>query len=240
MHFRFGSKNHVANEIWGIQHTKRYKRSQRGRRISTVSRLNIQGTVKASTEADLHAAIGNIENSYLLDLINSGEAGLVHSDGTPTEHYWPAVDAMNGIEILQLDWPEWNEGEYATGRTFSIVLQAEFRQAESQLLWAEETLQFEGNTGPDWYMQESQVDLPYRDYTQLYTPQRIIQQGYTLGYEGYVLPPPPLFGYEKERRRIYTPMGPRLRLRNGDYEFGWRYSYAFEMPTYNSGFPTVM
>lgn len=243
MYWKYGNYQHPDAEVNLARMIIRPRMSRRGLRREMDYEFHCQGelhvtpgTVDAATcQADLHAKITALATAYSYDY---QDAGLYHSDGTPTLHFLQSSHPSNltGNHVLYRNWPIGGPEEYATCRTFGVGIGATFLDADSQIEAFQETVSVIGTGGPEFEVVECQDGL-YVDQIIPQSKRFVIQEGYAIGISGYPLvqPPPLLPDYEHVRQRRVTSCGGRFRGQGySDYTIRWR--YVFETPAPGGSF----
>lgn len=226
--FRYGSYDHTDNEVNLVSMTKETTYSPRGASMSKVIRMVAVGHICDSNSTSLLQKIEDIYDAYLRN--DASSAGLV---GTP--HFIYAKDTMDGIRVVSVDFPEGAPGELATGRTYRIVLEANIRAIQDQIVWFTQTMTHIGSGGVAMVIIPRPTGPPMPVWYNASTPMKVIQHGQAIGMEAWPTLPAPFWGsYEilPERRIAYT--SPRRINRTGksyrNFEFPMSWSYTFEMP----------
>ncbi len=234
MYFKYGPHQHPDNEVNLTRMEIIPVMSRRNKRLYRILRLHLQGELKYAGQATLNTKIGELVDAYNKD--RKGDAGLYHDDGTPTRHTIPTnrSDCLTGVLVRHRSWPIGAPAEYATTRTFSIVLEAWYDEAEPNLEYWQETIEHVGTTGPLWECQVRQVgpSVP-RPQTQR-TPMRIRQYGQALGFVTFVPPPGSYWGaseHEDRRRVSYTTPNPQGNAFYAHYATEWSYIHSFPQAT---------
>jgi hypothetical protein len=155
-----------------------------GLKRSVLYRLHISGTLLADTQAEISSKIATLNDVYS----NNGGSWIYRqSDGTPTRHKLlrDHPQALTDVQVERRMWPDGSPAEYATGRVFSLVLQQEIAQVESQIYEFGETVRFTGDGG---YMRRA-VQFPTQPVfiqdVNVYTSVTCIQQGRVVAYDGW-------------------------------------------------------
>lgn len=241
MFFRYGPYQHPDNEVNLTSFEVIPRRSERGRQMTVHYRMHLLGELIHCGQADIHTAIQQLIAAYAYD--NMGDAGLFHDDGTPTRHYIPQnhQDNLTGVRVTHRSWPKGDAAEYATLRTFYIVLEADFRYLEGELTAWQEVVRTTGNCGPRWDYFESQNDLPRPEILNRYTVQTIVQSGSAVGFDGWPMlhVPGPLYpSQELEYLREITPYSPKFMGQQwAEYPIEWKYVMRSNQPL--ASFPHI-
>ena len=238
MIFKFGSYVHATNEI-DLSYLS-LQRMYSPRNFMTFLRktLSIQGHLCLTGVAAITTAIKALEAGYLKE-INS--VGLYEDDGTtPTAHVLLSgtnAGCLNGIRLLTLDYPKEDGGEYATGRSFRAVFQADYIQddgrnlIESQMYSWEETLAVVGAGGMDWELIPQFMGPPVFQINAMITPQHVIQSGSSVGVLAHLLPPMPYWPYNTHDNRTMIEYGTAQKVgvygQSILYPVKWTYHMSF-------------
>src|SRR5574343_633206 len=184
IYFKYGSYTHTANEVDMTQLSITRQYSPRNRLFFKRHTLTLMGHLCVSGQAAIKSAIQSLEAAYRYDLAspNSGDAGLYHDDGTVSAHFLNTSQSINGVRVLSFSFPKEDGGEYATGRSYSVVLQADFMQDwEDTIYDFEERVTFKGGGGPSWELIPVAAGKPILRVNSVITPQIIVQEGQATG-----------------------------------------------------------
>lgn len=227
-YMRYGSYQHPDWEMNLAQFSMRTRFSPRGRTISRIYTMRLEGEVQSSTGPDgITSRLQEIINAYFVQ----NQDAQFYVDGSLTPHYLPNSDSISGVKVLELAHMNGDAAEYANKRTLTVVLQSEQEDVESQLIQWDETVQIVGTCGPryDWFVG---FERPKRVLSAKRTLQTIIQTGSAIGWAGYVLPPGPLYPLlEQQELRDIKPgqprqMGQALRL----FPVRWSHTFISDAP----------
>lgn len=225
MKFKIGADFHDINEVSLSSMTIREIPSPRGVRMFTLYQLYLRGELQG-TELELDAKITQLINRYRDNYL---DVGLYHDDGTPTPHVILNSDPQNvsGNHVRYRSWPKDTDGEYATGRTFAIMVEAKFDEGDSGLLNYSETVTYDGDCGPIYDAHVTRTGPPKLHLVAQQTAQRIVQSGFALTMDAYYLPPSPLFsGNPMFRRPIYELGTPQFQ---GQQHIGYKTRWSYYM-----------
>lgn len=234
MKFVFHNYEHPENEVdyFLFSQTPIYVRNER---IGATYRITARGQILGSTQAELNTAIGNLIDQY--QVTYPSQAGLKHDDGTVTRHFLYANDfeAMSPIKVIRRHWPESNPGEYATKRTFEVVIeQQKFETGAYNTLSFVENLTFCGDNSPIYEVQLRRDAPPRIEQVNQNSEQRIIQSGQAIGFLAQptipdkfsIFTPGTNFIYHPDRSKI-SRWGPDW---NGyiftNYGVSWNYQFT--------------
>lgn len=236
-YFVIGGYEHEVGEIDLTRMNIRYRKSDRGRRMTRIDTLYLRGEIMASGSAAVLTRAAEIINAYSQDYRS---CRLFMDDDTPTTHGLENDSPFNltGVIVKQRSWPKGGVEELANMRTFEVELEAEFADNETQLLRWQEQLEFIGDCGPRVEVVETYFGpIPFT--TALKTAQRVRQSGSALGFTAYVEPPGPLFPPNEHRDRQRVAFGSGKQQGQIACYFPTAWDYYFSSPIPLSGFPTT-
>jgi hypothetical protein len=238
-YFKYGSHQHPNNEVNMTSMQILPRHGRRNMRHTRVFRMQLVGEILADNQTDFNTKISELINAYKDD---DQDAGLYYDDGTATRHILrtAAADSVSGVRVVHRSWPKGDPAELATLRTFSIILEQEVIDRESEIVAFMETLRFFGNGGPRWQLIEEVTLRPFRqDNLNRFTVQRIVQRGQAIGLQGWIQPPSPIFpNWEHGELRDWEFTSPEhFRHMYLYYPSSWSYSFSLPAPT--GGFPNV-
>lgn len=240
MFFRYGSYQHPDNEVNLASFQQFPVFSDRKQRRTTRYRMTLNGELQYSTQAELTARIGQLIDAYAVD---GKEACLYQDDGTPTRHRLAdQANSVTGTRIMYRDWPKGDAAEYATKRSFRIILEAEYLEPDSEITAAHETLAMQGNGGPIWEMLTPARGNPKRVQRSQKSPQRVVQTGHIVGLTTYpwAFIPGPIFPQWEhgERRTLMPGTAKQFGLMYLDWPIS--YSYHFTLPVPQTAVPVTI
>jgi hypothetical protein len=237
MYCKYGNYTHDPGEvaITMLQQQRMY--SKRNRLMFSRYRFMVQGHICDTGGQDsLRTKINALQNAYKYDHY---DFSLYHDDGTLSAHYLPVSGSINGVRVRTFDFPEGDKAEYATGRSYRIVLEADYLNIEDTIYAYNETLTFIGSGGPQWELVPHFLGPPTVHITYSVTPQKIIQEGSAIGVNGNPIVPGPILplNYEHQEKRMVKPGSPlSLNIRqNLMYPVQYRYVFSSALP--QSGYP---
>lgn len=236
MYFQYGSYQHDENDVNLTTMVQRRMYSPRNRLAFTRKTLYCMGQFCESGQSAIKTKLDALETAYEDDW---KDAGLYHDDGTVSAHFLNNSQSVNGVRVLSLNYPKGDPSEYATGRTYSITLQADFLNIEDQIYWFQEQVQFIGNGGPAWELVPTWDSVPAEVFSARSTPQRIIQTGEAVGLQAPPLIPVPLLplNYEHTNLRSWRRGSAQKIGRHANLQFPVRYRYVFSSKIPQSFFP---
>ena len=216
--------------------------SERGKKTSVIHRVTLRGelliadglTTAAQVQADLTTKIGALANAF----VNNGlDFRFYQDDGTLTNHclFNDNSAALTDVQIVQRSWPEGDPAEYATQRTYQVVLQQELADRESELLVYRETISLTGSAGRYVEWVENAAGIPIYQEIHANTMTQIVQQGEAIAMDGwpFLYIPEPIYGfpYERVKLRRLDLILPRFTGRQY-VEYGCRWRYEYQVPIY--------
>lgn len=245
MYFKYGSYQHGDNEVMLARYEVFPVRSNLGIRTSTIFSMNVFGELQVTTpnatksqaQDELSTKITDLIAAYSVDY---QDAGFYKDDGVATPHVLinNHADNITGNIVTRRNWPIGDRAEYASKRSYSISIQAEFRNSYSQVVEYSDSIVrtgdggsiirwFNGRTAPSWLVEAPASCVTYR------------HQGRAVALDAYPLPPVPLLqrpyllGHLSTNGFISPLRYYRLRRR---YTVTWSYTYI--MPTFATILPT--
>lgn len=234
MFLRYGSYQHDTNEAYPAGFTQTVQYSNRGRAQLVRKTMQVEGVIipSAASQSNITAALREFESAYARGLSLSQTVGFYQDDGTPTPHVLPATGALGGVRILSIDYPRADRAEYATQRTFRVVLQADYRASTDDLVSWQETIRIIGDGGPAEVLQLLANGVPQRQTVAQRTPVFAQQTGRAVGYLAYPSFPQPIWPFAIDRPRIEQVMeAPQLQRSSFvNYGIAWNYPYQSETP----------
>lgn len=235
MYFKWDGYQHDAGEVDVTYIQQQRIFSPRNRYAFIRKTLTVQGHLCVTGQADIKAAIDRLEDAY------KGEwhtVGLYHDDGTPSAHVLDFNSSLNGIRLLTLDYPKEDGGEYATGRSYRAVFQADYLSDENEVFSWEETIQVIGTGGPDWEFIPQFIGPPLLQINCMQTPQIILQSGESVGLTGYIQPPAPYwptFEHTNRRSIVRGTCQKKGRLQSLLWPTQWTYRFSLPYSISNEG-----
>lgn len=240
MYFTYGAHRHVDNEVNLVNMQQFPVFSDRLKRRTSRYRMTISGELQYATQQTLTDKIGELISAYSVD---GQEACLYQDNGTPTHHRLAVTgNLVSGPRIMYRDWPKGDAAEYATKRTFRIILEAEYLEPDSQIVAFQETLQFRGDGGPLWKMCVRARGAPFPVQLADKTPQQIIQAGTVVGLSGFpiALIPAPMFPVYEQRFARQVSVGSPKLYGSMYLDYPMSYSYSFVLPTPQNAIPNFI
>ena len=153
MQATYGSFSHPANEVTLSSVTAQRIRNPRGFTYILRKRIQLAGVIvldtssltTAQAQSALRTAIQARETAYSLD---GGNFVFKHDDGSQSAHTLDSASAIGGVRVVETSFPKGDQAEYATQRTFSVTLEADYPVSGGSLLSFQETVEIVGTGGP--------------------------------------------------------------------------------------------
>jgi hypothetical protein len=228
--FKFHNYEHSENEVNISSFTQQRQYSPRNRMVFIRKTMTVEGHLCVAGQSAIKAAIDAMEDVYNAEWHT---VGLYHDDGTPSAHVLDFNTSLNGIRLLTHDYVSDDGGEYATGRSYRAVFQADYlpnQGTESEIYSWEETITVVGSGGMDWEYIPQLVGDPIKQINFQRTPQQVIQAGESVGVDGYIEPPSSYWPYQCHDNRSLIERGTCQRKgRNWSllWPTKWRYYHSF-------------
>lgn len=244
MRVQYNGYTHPENEVNLAAFLIRTIFTSRHRRAAVRYEAHLQGeilidptdTTTELAQAKIATRVAEIINAYSYD---GGDYFLLDNQGNPTRHSLISADSISGVRVEQRSYPKGDPAEWATARSFYIVLSAEYVEADSQLASWREQVRVVGTGGPEWAMNQMRLGLPRPQLISNFTPVTILQQGEAVGLQGYPIPPGPLFpAWEHVNLRQFTPTSPDS-YPNGFLNFPTHWAYVHTTPMYTEAWPNA-
>lgn len=233
MYIEYGSYQHAPGEANLINFSVRPRRSGRQFKVAVAVEAHVAGEIKATAGEDQYDVNTKLEALMTALKFDFQDFGLRHSNGTKTAHYLNNNDDLNitGNQVVHQVFPSNHNGEFSTGRDFAYAVRAEYRASETSLIAYQESIEHIGTTGPrvNWY--ENRYHAPFYRVDSLNSLQTIIQSGYAITLDAYLLPPDPVMPapfYLQHLTRIRRTGPARMPQGFEGYHISW--SYHFKTP----------
>lgn len=238
MYVTYGSYRHDDNTVTLSAYHVRSQYSPRHAKYCTSYEVHLHGQLivndpSLTTPAQLQAAqaekISALINAYSE---NDKDFSFFHDDGTKTRHSLTTGNALNGVQVKARSWPKGDEAEYATLRTFYIVLEATYDDVEAELMTYSEQFHYIGTGGPKYSVTET-YNGPVYELEATRTAQRMIQTGHAVGWSGYPLVHiNPFFPQWEHLDRREVVVHHPMRYRNAfrQYAVNWKFDHTLPSP----------
>lgn len=233
MFFKYGFYSHAENEVL-LTTQKRPVYSARGLRQATRVTYQLSGQILSDSASNLAVSIAALESAYSVD---GYSFGLFYGDGSATSLYVNSADTLGGTRVVAgPEYPKGDGSEFATSRTYTITLEADYPATVDPLLDYRETVSLFGG-GQSFVHLQTLTGPPQKQIVAQQTVYRAEQSGSSIGYGIWLPPPAPLWPYaELQPQRRISRTSPRVTGRSVS-EFLTEWSYAFESATPLVGFP---
>lgn len=240
MYCKYGDYRHPDNEVSVSNFQMLPQRSARGKQWALLYRVHLKGEIlvdQSSTtpelcQADLKAKIGDLIDAYS---VNGQDFTLFHDNDAPSHHRLinNSDAALSDVYVAHREWPDDQDGEYATKRTYYIILEQLVAAAESQILHYGETVSVQGTGGSwiEWVQTPSGVAIP--QVVHATATQKILQRGKVVALQGWpfaYVRDPLLPLYEHKHLRLMDYEEPRFTGRQYTH-YGISWAYHMEVPT---------
>jgi hypothetical protein len=200
VYIKFGAYQHADNECDVTSFNIQRMYSPRNKLFFQRYTLAFQGHMCVTGQAAISAAIEELEAAYKIRPggVNGSaygmdlDAGLYLDTGVASAHFLKASTSINGVRVQSFNYNKDEGGEFATGRSYAIVLQADYLNPESQIYSFSEQVQFIGNLGPKWELVPMFYGPPQVEFVHEMTVQHIIQSGEAVGIQAHPFIPGPL------------------------------------------------
>lgn len=243
LRFYYGDFVHPKCEVYPSLIQLKPLHSQRGIRWGSQRIMQIGGDLVSTgtplTPAEISARLIQLESAYRQDYKN---CGFILDDGTATPHQLLTNDADNlsGNRVTMRSWDNVLPTEYANTRSFSVHIEAIYKEAYSEIIAFTERTHKVGNGGPAWRMHRTFNGLPIKEFISATTPVKHTTTGTVIAMSGFVLPPPPLWPLEEmEWLREVTYHSPKM-YGHPSYKYAHyatQYTYHFWRPSADATTP---
>lgn len=251
MYATYGSYRHDDNTCTVSEFMVRPMYSQRQRRYATAYRVTLNGQLIINDPSITDpATLQSQQNDKISALINAYKDNykdfkFFHDDGTLSKHCLLNANSLTGVQVKHRSWPTGDAAEYATVRSYTIILEAMYDdldvnssgQITGELLEFREQYMWIGNGGPKWELSDT-VFGPRFNPIYPSTQQRMIQVGTAIGWDGYPFVHMQPFApqWEHQDRRVVRVDHPQ-RFAQGFRAFPLHWEMHFSFPSYTQGVP---
>jgi hypothetical protein len=247
--YKYGSFTHEVGSVTDFTWKHRAHNTQRGQRDISLYRITLSGSLlcmTGNTWQEIRDKILALRTAYLT---NDLKFSLINPDGTDSSYRLdpftdPAI--LKGPYVAEVDFPTGTIEEMLVKREWKVVLECLRLEPESQIIEYEETVKHYGSPYGAW---ASALTLQaVRQYiTQFQSTKLIVQEGRSVGLEGYyatgwwngwptfaipVISDPLLQHMERKEEHLGKPilyppsdMTPRLNRKFLYYPGAWKYVY---------------
>jgi len=153
-------------------------------RFDLSGKLLSRQSVTASAQADIAAQIIALKKAY----ISGGDLILVQDNGAPSPNSIFSAKTLGGVRVIKPpEFPNGDGASYVTQLEFSVTLEAEvpFNGIAGTLWSFEESLDFDGDGGPEIGVLKPLRGPPIIQTLHQLTPVTMTQKGSATGYLGY-------------------------------------------------------
>jgi hypothetical protein len=156
-------------------------------------------------------------------------------NGTASVHSLANNDPSNmtGNQIVSASYPQTIDGEFVSGRKFTIGVAAKLKlDGFSNVLSYQDNLQFVGNAGPKYAWRYDRWIGYYAEMVSPNSQQTITHTGRKVTSNTWHLPPSPMFNppFEDNQKRTVMLLAPTI-YPNGMTGFGTAWEYTYLLPT---------
>lgn len=234
MYFQYGSYAHTAGTVNLVSHAKRSLYNARGYSSIVLESLTIDGFITGSTQAAIDTAIAAVEAAYAED---GKDAGLYTDAGAATIHFLDSSNSLGGVRVTNVAFNDSDGSQFATQRSFTITLEAEFVGGSDGLESWQQTIRVVGTGGPRGTVVETLTGPPQIQRLAARTAVLATQSGSAVGLLAYPKYPAPLWpAVEQLDRREQSKASPQnVRGSFRNWPISW--SYSFLSPTPLGGNP---
>ncbi len=231
-YLQWGGYRHPDWEMNLASYTKRARLSPRGRIISYIYTMRLEGEILADGVTPITTRMNQIAAAYIVQ----NQDAKFYVDGVLTPNQLLNGGSVTGNKVIEMSNPRGDAAEYANKRCMAVVLQGEYEDAESQLIDYEETIQMVGDCGPrdEWF---GGFIRPVRQEICKATTMHIVQSGRAVGWAGYVLAPGPVWPLIEHRERRSVEYGTPQFLGQAHRLYPSRWTYIHETNAYTETFP---
>lgn len=206
--------------------SKRTNFDNQGRALSITERWNIDGFLQADTSTAIMTKIDELTRAYGF---HGGDLEFFFSDGTTlTSHVLKSNDTLDGIRIIDLNFPFQHGAQLTTFEPYQIVAEADRMVATdpNTVIRFSETVEVLGQGQPTIVFLPTLVGPWQKQQTTQTSTTRARQSGSATGLFGYPPAPPALYPGDLIGRPSIRRRSPRMR--NGklsEYTVNWNYQY---------------
>lgn len=232
--FYWGDYVHPPGEVQPARIHSRALRNSRNQKWATEHRMIIQGEFLNADgtpldQSQISDRIEELEYEYSQDYRDCGF--LIGNVRTPHWIRNRHPRNLSGNIVVEKSWDNRLPIEYATTRSFWIVIQATFLEVTSGVIDFGETVSRFGGGGPDWKLYNTVTGPERVDITPL-TKVTHVQRGFVVGAVNQISPPPPIWPLElksKLTQIVYSnPVYSGSPLIRSPHSFRTDYTYHFE------------
>lgn len=153
---------------------------------------------------------------------------LLNNSGSPTVHRLQDSSSVSGVQVVQPpSFGKQDEAEFISGRTFTVVLSAEYPAEDAAGLYEyRETIAYQGDGGPEFVAVECDSGPPIIQRVRDRTIQVITQRGQAVGIGFYPTVPPAIYPQlPRASRPVIERQTPQRRGKTDLlYPVSWQFS----------------
>lgn len=239
MQATYGTFTHPANEVTLSSVAVQRVRNPRGFtyilrkriQIAMVIVLDTSSLSTAQAQTALRTAIQARQVAYSLD----GQSFIFkHDDGTTSAHYLDNATSIGGVRVVDDNFPKGDAAEYATQRTYTVTLEADYPVSSGSLMQFQETIEITGTGGPRKIIIETLNGDAQEQIVNQKTKVMITQRGSAIGHLSYpvdAISGPVSPEAERQDRRQVSYGSPTAM--NGafiNWPVNWTYYFEFTQP----------
>lgn len=234
MQIRYGSFTHSANSTL-LSMRREALETEYGRLKGTKEIWDLQGYLEGASQAAITAKVDELVAAYE---VNGKDIALLHDDGTVARELKSSSTSTGVMVKFKPSFTNSQPGaEYATYRTFSLTVEAEFHDPNVSVLSFQESVSFSGG-GPLYGHLLTVKGPPQKQLLHEQTPYRAIQSGSAVGHRFYLSIPAPIWPFALVTRPDVTHEHP-TRKGNAFIEWATSWQYQFEHGSPLIGFPNI-
>jgi hypothetical protein len=234
MYLQYGGYRHVSGEVELSAISKTLLRTPKvGYKFGVKEVWTLKGFLQAPDVPSISAAIAAIEQAYGDDFQT---VGLYNDDGSPTAHIMQGANALGGVRVISLSYPQGQGAEYSTFRSYQLVIEGTYQViAADFLLYFSESLSFMGG-GPRFVFRQPINGVPQRQQVAQATPYFARQAGKAVGLLRYPIPPPPIWPFDEhtDKRHVSEKSPTRIGGVGSpvyiEHEVDWDFSFESANP----------
>lgn len=224
MQVRYGSTLLPANST-DVTTVIRPTIGRYGNPLTYIHTVSLAGSVDGDTQAGCAASEAVIRAAFSRPY---QDFALLLDSGAVSATKLLNAGSISGVRCMSLSFPNTYGGaEYATLRSFTATLEAEYLAGVDQLIDYTETVTIVGNGGPRRVMRESLNTEPVEQIVTPRTPVRATQTGRAVGLLGYPDPADPLWPLLLQNPDVaVTRETPKPGVNsNLEFTISWNYQY---------------
>jgi hypothetical protein len=227
-YFTYGNKRFDDNVVNIRRHDIQARFSSRKKRLTWIETLFLELKFQATGQTlldQISAARAAFELDYQ-DAVFYLDGGLRTSESLTN-----SGSCLSGVKVLRSSFPKGDGDQLAVCRDHTVVLQAEYYDAESELVYWNESIEYIGNGGPV-YEVENTFFGPQDALVALASPIQVIQTGKSIGFLENIEAPLPVFPQRVHNQlsRVRYDSGENQGLAPAFYPTTWYYPMTLLSP----------